>query len=116
MTSFFLIFSPHFQNKLLKNFSNQLLLKHQCLKQLEDEEEYAAVPLEKVRSDLDQLISFEQFLNVTGLEAKSSKVNVIKDEILYLLSFHQWSLSPPSPPFQLPCSHTVVIALPSSSN
>ena len=62
------------QNKLLKNFSNQLLLKHQCLKQLEDEEEYAAVPLEKVKNELDQLISLEQFLNVTGLEAKSTKV------------------------------------------
>lgn len=71
------IFSPFTQNKLLKNFSNQLLLKHQCLKQLEDEEEYAAVPLEKVKNELDQLISLEQFLNVTGLEAKSTKVRYI---------------------------------------
>lgn len=80
------------QNKLLKSFSNQLLLKHQCLKQLEDEEEYAATPLERVRVELDQLISLEQFLNVTGLEAKSTKVkNYININ---------WSIShpPPLPP------------------
>jgi hypothetical protein len=69
-----IILSLFTQNKLLKTFSNQLFLKHQCLKQLEDEEEYAAVPLEKVKNELDQLISLEQFLNVTGLEAKSTKV------------------------------------------
>lgn len=57
----------------MKGFSRQLLLKHQHLKQL-GEGSCEEGRVEEVAKELDELISLEQFLNVTGVETKSVKV------------------------------------------
>jgi len=53
----------------MRGFSRQLLLKHNYLKKISEDE-----LLESVASELDELISLEQFLNIIGIEPKSIKV------------------------------------------
>ncbi len=57
----------------MKGFSRQLLLKHQHLKAIVEDGGDETL-LEDVAKQLDELISLEQFLNLTGMEPKSIKV------------------------------------------
>ena len=57
----------------MKGFSRQLLLKHQHLKAIVEDGGDETL-LEDVAKQLDELISLEQFLNLTGMEPKSNKV------------------------------------------
>jgi len=58
----------------MKGFSNQLIEKHRFLKQL-DESSKSRGDIEKAKSEFDGLISFEQFLNVAGLESPLIEVS-----------------------------------------
>ncbi len=59
----------------MRGFSRQLLLKHQHLKAI-SEEESGDNDMKNIAEQLDALISLEQFLNVTGIEPKSIKVSL----------------------------------------
>lgn len=56
----------------MKGFSNQLFEKHRYLKCCFDGSEVS--PEKGVRCELDKLISVEQFLSVTGVQASTTKV------------------------------------------
>ncbi len=57
----------------MRGFSRQLLLKHQHLKAIVEEGGDETL-LEDVAKQLDEIISLEQFLTVTGMEPKYIKV------------------------------------------
>ena len=66
------------QNKLLRGFSRQLIIKHHCLKQLSAESELEdGMSLDQASRELDQRIDLEMFLNVACLEPRSIKVRAI---------------------------------------
>lgn len=69
------------QNKLMKGFSRQLILKHQYVKQIIEEGDLAPLPVDRVKKELDQLINVEQFLNVIGMGPKSIKVKYCEEKI-----------------------------------
>lgn len=54
----------------MRGFSRQLSLKHQYLKQAEEEGE----SLKEAKKELDQWIDLEMFLNVADIEPRSVKV------------------------------------------
>lgn len=56
----------------MKGFGRQLILKHQCLKQVEEED----MSVEEAEKELDKFINLELFLNVAGLEPRSIKVYI----------------------------------------
>lgn len=62
------------QNKLMKGFSNQLIEKHRFVKHLE-ESGRSEEDVKKAKHDFDRLISFEQFLNIAGLELSIATVS-----------------------------------------
>lgn len=55
----------------MRGFSRQLSLKHQYLKQAEEEE---GESLKEAKKELDQWIDLEMFLNVADIEPRSVKV------------------------------------------
>lgn len=60
----------------MKGFSNQLIEKHRYLKYYIEEYEDSQESVEKVKRELDKLISLQQFLNITGLQATTTKVKL----------------------------------------
>ena len=61
----------------MKGFSNQLIEKHRYLKYYLEEYEDSQESVEKIKSELDKLISLQQFLNITGLQATTTKVSKV---------------------------------------
>jgi hypothetical protein len=55
----------------MKLYSRQLMHKHLCLNELNSTESI----IEETIHELDQMISFDMFLQVTGIREKSRKVS-----------------------------------------
>lgn len=63
----------------MKLFARQLMHKHMCLNELSRETNYN---FEKTNNELDQLISFQMFLAVAGLQERATKVSSWKSNMM----------------------------------
>ncbi len=75
--SFICTLSLWVQNKMMKGFALQLILKHQHLKQRsssDDETDVLCLAQDDAERELDQLINLKQFLNIVGLEPRTLNV------------------------------------------